>query len=310
MTALFRVSMFSLLIALIKLGAFIATGSMVVAASMVDSFSDSVLSYINYRMNKLAQESADQQHPFGHGGFEVVSGLIQGAVVIGAGLLVVFESLSRLVLLHESTKLDDSGFTFALLTMLGAALVGLLLHFYLQRQKTSLNSQNKRSLALEADHAHYLSDFFMNMTGAIGLLAVYWWDSFILDGVCGLIGGLLIVRVGIPIGKKSIADILHTRVDPQEQKRYVELALSADPQIIGVHRLRSRQLGPTTFVDFHLKMPKSISLAKAHLIGDKVTAILRSEYPNIDIIIHLDPDDEPDDDLFEPAYDHPLTLQD
>lgn len=302
MAPLLKTSLFSLVLAILKLIAFLTTGSMVVIASVVDSFSDAILSYLNHRMSELATESADSEHPFGHGGFEVVSSIIQGFIIVGAGVIIIVESLSRLILSGHHSNLTAAGFPFALGTLVFSAFAGLLIHLYLNRHRRTLQQNNRRSLALDADHAHYLSDFVLNLTSAGGLIAVYYWDSFILDASFGILGGVLIGRTGFPILRKSLRDILHTRVDPTEQKKIVAIAAQSHSQVVGVHRLRSRRLGPTLFVDFHLKLPKELNLQEAHAIGEVVQKSLRAHYPQIDVIIHLDPDNEPDDEIFEPAY--------
>ncbi len=273
---------------------------MVAAASFADSTTDSILSYLNYRMHRLAQEGADQEHPFGHGGFEVITSLLQGALVSASGLVVIVESAYRLVYPPQTFHPESIPYAIGVLVLAGIA--GFLIYRYLWSRYKLIQDQNKRSLAYEADKAHYLSDFFVNISSAIGLWGVYLTKSSMIDSVFGLLGGAMILKTGVPILKTSISDILHTQIEPDEQRRYVEIILASDHRISGIHRLRSRRSGPITFIDFHLKLPTELPLHEAHDIGEVVRKNLRAEFPNLDVVIHLDPDNEPDDDLFEPAY--------
>ncbi len=71
----------SLALTVFKLLGFYLSGSMIVLASFYDSLTDSLVSYLNFIFYRKAREKADPQHPFGHGGFEVVSSLVQGILI-------------------------------------------------------------------------------------------------------------------------------------------------------------------------------------------------------------------------------------
>ena len=87
----------SLGLACLKLLAFSLTGSMIVLSSFFDSTVDSVVSLINHQVFKYARIEADDDHPFGHGGAEVVAAAVQGAIILILGLYVMYESGLRLL---------------------------------------------------------------------------------------------------------------------------------------------------------------------------------------------------------------------
>jgi len=87
--ALKKAATISLFLSSIKLMAFLATGSLVILATFFDSVSDTIMSMVNSKINERAQVSADREHPFGHGGFEVLSTMIQGLVIMCFGFVVV-----------------------------------------------------------------------------------------------------------------------------------------------------------------------------------------------------------------------------
>jgi ferrous-iron efflux pump FieF len=66
-----------------------------------------------------------------------------------------------------------------------------------------------------------------------------------------------------------------------------------------MHRLRTRTLGPNRFVDFHLKLPNNMPLIEAHEIGYKIEAAIRKAIPGVDVLMHLDPEAEPDEEFEE-----------
>ena len=294
--ALTLVGITSAILAIMKLIAFVMSGSVVVLASMLDSLSDSVVSIANGLIHKASRRSADQEHPFGHGGIEVLTSLIQGAVLFGFGLLVLGESLQRLIFRRAAERFDRADLPMAFGVMLFAALSGYVIQRHLNKVRSLAEGQGERSLSLKADTAHYEGDAMMNLVTSIGLVIVWFSGVPYFDSIFGAIGSLFLFKSGWPILKHSVAEILHTGADPQHQSRIVEIILKTDPQILGIHRLRVRNLGPALFIDFHMMLPHTIRLEEAHEIGDNVTAGIRQEFPGADVIFHLDPDTEPVDD--------------
>ncbi len=301
---LVRASVVSGFLALLKFVAFIQTNSLIVLASCLDSIVDTVLSYVNSLVARYSLKKPDREHPFGHGGFEVVSSLTQGLFIAFSGLMVALQSIQRLSNPRTQLTVDNEIF-FSIGVMLLSAFVGAGLSFYLVQHHKKLAKNNERSLSVHSDMGHYLGDFIANIAGAAGLILVWYFKHPELDAVFGLIGAGGLFKAAVPILKNSIRDILQVGIDASLQQQIVEVIINTDPRIQGVHRLRSRGVGPSRFVDFHLKLPSELPLVEAHAIDEKVTRSLRRLIPRVDVIIHLDPDTEPDDDLWEPVYQPP-----
>jgi ferrous-iron efflux pump FieF len=290
------VGLTSVILAVLKLVAFVMTGSVVVLSSMLDSLSDAVVSMANGMIHTASRKSPDREHPFGHGGIEVLSSLIQGVLLFGFGVLVLGESLQRLVFYKASERLNPEELPIGIAVMVFAALSGYLIQLYLNRARRGFEDGGERSLSLNADSAHYESDAHMNLVTGVGLAIVWYSGKPYYDSIFGGVGALFLFRAGWPILKQSVREILHAEADPVQQKAVIEIILGADERVLGVHRLRVRTLGHALFVDFHMMLPHKLSLEEAHEIGDKVTGRIRSNYPGADVIFHLDPDTEPVDD--------------
>lgn len=291
-------------LALLKFFAFIQTNSLIVLASCLDSIMDTALSYVNGRIAKYSLKKPDREHPFGHGGFEVLSSLIQGLFIAFSGLLICLQSIQRLSNPKNLLGVDSEVF-FSIGVMLVSAFVGAGLSIYLNHHEKKLTNRNERSLSLTSDRGHYLGDFLANLAGAMGLALVWYLKRPEFDAVFGLIGAAGLFKASYPILKNSFRDILQVGIDAPLQQKIVETIMGTDARIQGVHRLRSRGAGPSQYVDFHLKLPSQLTLIQSHEIGEKVARSLRRLIPRIDVIIHMDPDTEPDDDLWEPVYQPP-----
>ena len=91
----------ALTLTLIKLVAYILSGSVALLASLIDSLLDSLASMINYFAVRQALEPADLEHRFGHGKAEPLAGLAQAAFITGSSLFLVFEAIFRLLNPHD-----------------------------------------------------------------------------------------------------------------------------------------------------------------------------------------------------------------
>ena len=294
-------AIFSGILFLVKITAFWFSGSLLVLGSAFDSFGDTTMSLINRKVNALSQEGPDSQHPFGHGGFEVIGSLIQGTVLVVLGINLIIEALRRshadaAGYLH-SDKLIISAVVLAVSAFSGAAISAML-----GKAEVKTNEENSRSLALGSDRAHYLADFFTNLLSALGLVVILFTGLHWVDQLLGGVAGILTIATGFPLLKSCFADIMHQEVSAGEQQQIVDIVFATNPKIEGLHQLRSRKLGPHLFVDFHMKLPAAMSLEEAHEIGDSVIRDLMNKFPSADVIVHLDPDSEPDQISWSPSY--------
>lgn len=298
MNALLAASLLSLVLAIAKGSAFALSGSIVVLASFLDSMMDAILSWVNFKLAKAAATRADREHPYGHGGFEVISSLLQGSLIAASGGLVIFQTLDRIFSPagYQNTKLDE--IPLALGVLVASSLVGALITWILGRSRSKLKTSNKRSLSLDSDHAHYAGDFVQSVIGIIGLVLTIWKNSPVFDVLAGGLSGLVLLKTAYPLLKTSLKDIMNTEFDPKLQNTIQNIVLTSKiAEIKGLHRLRTRTLGPNHFVDFHLKLPDHIPLIEAHNISYKVEELIHEALPNADVMIHLDPEGEPDEEL-------------
>ena len=77
----------------LKAGAWLASGSVALFGSLVDSGLDILATGFNFVAVRHAMQPPDQEHRFGHGKAEALAGLIQGAFISGSA---VFWFSSRL----------------------------------------------------------------------------------------------------------------------------------------------------------------------------------------------------------------------
>ena len=288
----------------IKFIAFWISGSLVALGSAFDSLGDTAVSLINRKVNALSQEEPDSQHPFGHGGFEVIGALIQGVLLATLGINLIIEAIRRRS--GDANLLHPTEFNIAAGILFFSAIAGALISGILGRAEEKNAKDNTRSLALNSDRAHYATDFFTNLLSAVGLMVMSYTGLHWIDQVLGSVAGGLTIIAAVPILKKCYQDIMHQQVSTSEQQSIVDIVFQTNPKIEGIHQLRSRRLGPHLFVDFHMKLDATMPLEEAHEIGDSVIRELKNTFPSVDVIVHLDPDSEPDQMSWSPSYASPI----
>jgi ferrous-iron efflux pump FieF len=296
MNSLRVAALISACLAVAKGGAFMWSGSIVVLASFLDSLVDTFLSFLNFKISKWSREQPDPEHPYGHGGFEVMTSLLQGTLIAGSGVVVIFQALDRSFAPKSIEDISIERLPIALMVMAVSTIVAMGISFLLGRAKAQIHSDNRRNLSVEADHAHYAGDVWQNLFVITGLILAWMLKNPWVDVVAGFFAGLVLLWTAYPVLKHSVRDVMNADYDPKLRQRVESIVADCNiPEVKGMHRLRTRSLGPNRFVDFHLKLPNNIPLIEAHEISYRIESVLKESIPGVDVLMHLDPESEPDE---------------
>jgi ferrous-iron efflux pump FieF len=193
-TSLKRAALASAFLAVVKGIGFAMTGSLIVLASFLDSIVDFLVSATNLKIHQFSRVDADQEHPFGHGGFEVVGSLIQGVVLVFTGISIFIEAARKLGA-GSQVLLSPAELIIGISVLVFAALGGFLIQEYLSRQIRKTNASHDRSLILMADNAHYLGDVYSNLLSALGLGIVYYTKITAFDPLFAGISGIFLIKL-------------------------------------------------------------------------------------------------------------------
>ena len=260
-----------------KLIAWLMTDSSSLLASLTDSFMDVSASIINLLAIRYALAPADDEHRFGHGKAESLAGLIQSAFISGSALLLVMHGISSLLKQAPIERLEAG------LWVSGGSIVLTLLLVSFQ----SLVIRKTNSVAIKADMLHYRSDLLLNAGVLVALVLAgqgwYW-----ADGLFAILIGLFLVWGAVQIGYESVQALLDRQLPEEEQARIMALCCAVEG-VHGVHDLRTRQSGPTRFVQLHLELDDQLPLVQAHQIADEAELAVRQSFERMEVIIHMDP---------------------
>jgi len=262
----------------IKFAAWIATGSVAMLSSLIDSMLDVVAAIVNLFAVRQAVTPADREHRFGHGKAEPLAALGQSAFLAGGALLLVFQAVSRAVSPVPVTHVE-LGIAVIIVSMAVDGVLVLYQRYVVARTK---------SLAIGADELHFRSDLVINA----GVLATLLIDRFvklpILDPIFGAAIGLWIIYGAVRLLLGAMTQLMDQEM-PDEDRARIRAIAEAEHEVAAVHDLKTRLAGPSAFIQLHLEMDGAIDLRRAHEISDRVEKQLRDAYPHAEIIIHQDP---------------------
>jgi ferrous-iron efflux pump FieF len=262
-----------------KFAAWLETGSVALLSSLVDSLLDAAASLVNLVAVRHALSPADREHRFGHGKAEPLAVLGQSAFIIGSAILLFAEAARRLI---WPVPVENPPAGIAVMIFSIAVTVGLVLY---QRYVV----RHTGSIAVSADELHYRSDLILNIGVISALVLGSALELPLLDPLFGAAIGIWIVYSAVRLARLSLFQLMDHELSDDERENIRGIAQS-HPEVVAAHDLRTRVAGPTAFIQMHIEMDGGLSLMRAHEISDEVEAMLRTAYPNAEIIIHQDPE--------------------
>jgi ferrous-iron efflux pump FieF len=267
-------------LALLKLGVWLMSDSLSLFASLFDSMFDVLASLINLLAIHFALQPPDDEHRFGHGKIEEIAALVQAAFVAGSGLFICVQSIQRLI---HPQPISHGGAGLAV--MLISIVVTIVLVTYQRRVV-----KQTRSAAVGADAFHYFTDLVTNLAVVVALVLTVHFGQGWADPVFALLIAGYIIWGAWQIGYPAFHNLLDHEF-PQEERQRIKEICRAHPGVLDVHDLRTRRSGIYNFIQCHLVFAAEISLRNANRIAHEVEAKLKEAFPNLEVLIHEDPQD-------------------
>lgn len=276
--AIASVSMACFLLVL-KGGAAASTGSVAMLGSLADTGLDLVASLVTLFAVRLAAVPADHDHRFGHGKAEALAALIQVALITLSAALIGWRAVVRL---QEGAPTTNAEFGIGV-SLIAIATTACLLAY--QRHVI----RRTGSVAIVADNVHYQSDLLLNLSVALALVL----DQYLgLTGADPIFGIVIALWLFVGAGRASIHAVnqLMDREWPEEKRRRFLLAATRGSHSLGVHDLRTRSSGARDFAQFHIWVPAAMKVSEAHDVMDAIEADIAEEFPDVEVLIHVDPE--------------------
>lgn len=253
------------------------SGSVSLLAGLTDSLLDGAASFLNLLALHYALRPADDDHRYGHGKAEALSGMAQALFIAVSGCLIGFQAVERI---QNPEPINAAGVGIAVMLLSLALTVVLLTLQHKVVKETG-------SAAIRADSLHYRSDLLLNV-GILTALVLAWFGWQSLDAWFGLGISLYILWSAFQIARETIAVLMDEELPVDVSAHMLELACSV-PGVLGAHDLRTRISGNHWFVQLHLELPGNLTLSVAHGISDRAAEAIHREYPKAEVLVHADP---------------------
>lgn len=256
-----------------KLTVGLISGSVSIISEAVHSTVDLVASVIAFFSVRISDQPPDDQHPYGHGKFENISGVIEAILIFIAAGWIIYEAFSK-ILQNKTVESIELG--------IGVMIISAIINIIISGKLYKV-ARETESVALEADALHLRTDVYTSAGVAVGLILIRLTGLHFLDPVVAIIVALFILKEALRLFKNAYSPLLDNSLSDDE----LEIIESAIRKFSYTHHhLRTRRSGNNKFVDFHLEMPENISLKDAHDICDSIEDEIKLRISNAEVTIH------------------------
>jgi cation diffusion facilitator family transporter len=247
------------ILVLVKLVIGIASGSVAVLASAIDSLLDMLVSIFNFFAIKKAEEHPDEAYQYGKGKIQAIAAVIEGTVISMSGLYIIYVALEKLNKGSVATLLTPSIF---------AMVFSIIVTYFLVKYLLKV-AQETDNLVIKADALHYQTDLWSNAAVLVALGLVYMTGIDAIDAIFGLGIGVYIIYSAYEIIVEGIEILLDRALEGNMVAEIGEI-ISQHPEVTSYHWLRTRTDGSTNYVEFHMVLRPNMLLLEAHRIADEV----------------------------------------
>jgi len=257
-------------------------GSVAVLSEAIHSGIDLVAALIARYSVKRSAEPADRDHRYGHGKYENLSGMIEGALIFVAAAWIIYEAIKKF---YKPAGID--------IIYIGIVVMGVsaVLNFVVSRKLADV-AKRTDSLALEADAYHLKTDVWTSAGVFVALVLIQFTGIMWLDPAVAMIVAAFIIHAAYDITTRSAEGLLDRSLPDAEIKLIERILKERKGIILNFHRLRARKMGSERQIDLHIIVPHDVSVKDGHDFVDEVEIQIRKDLPGSVIVIHIEPCDE------------------
>lgn len=273
---------------ILKLAIGIIIGSVAIISEAIHSTIDLLAAIIALLAIKKSNQPADQDHAYGHGKFENLSGGIEVLLIFVASAGIIFEAIRKLI---NPQPIEAVGWG------IGVMFISSVVNFFISHLLFQVGNKTD-SFALQADAWHLRTDVYTSVGVMIGLISLWGGEQLFpktnwhwIDPTIALIVALLIIKAGYSLSRQAVYGLLDVRL-PSEEEAWVKAKIQQlYPQIRSFHNFRSRKAGATRFVEFHLVLDPTMSVQESHQINDQLVQAIKTRFKDSKVMVHIEPCD-------------------
>ena len=268
----------------LKFFAYLYTGSMGLLSDALESCVNLVAAVVALIMIHISEKPADEGHEFGHTKAEYFSSAIEGSLILVAAFSIIWSAVPRLI---APQPIENVG--LGLLISTSASLVNLGVSLVLIS-----NGKKRKSLLLEADGKHLMTDVWTSAGVIAGVLIVKLTGFLILDPVIAVLVALNIIWTGFTLIKRSANGLMDASITEEELKKVKQYLDGLKTDTIEYHSLMTRQAGQRKFISLHLLIPGEWSVQQGHDFAEKIEESIEDMFSEpVTVSSHIEPIEDP-----------------
>jgi cation diffusion facilitator family transporter len=267
----------------LKTVAWLLTGSVGLLSDAAESVVNVVAAIVALGALRWALKPPDEEHAYGHAKAEYFSAGVEGTLIVVAALSIAIAAVDRLI---HPQGIQDVGVGLAVSA--AASLVNLAVGYLLLRV-----GRRERSLVLEADGRHLMTDVWTSagVIAGVAAVSITGWEP--LDAIVALAVAANIVMAGGRLVRRSVGGLMDRALGEPEQRQIETVLERFERDGAQFHALRTRQAGSRAFVSVHVLVPGAWTVQRGHDLVEQVEAALREQLPYATVFTHLEPAEDP-----------------
>jgi cation diffusion facilitator family transporter len=267
----------------LKATAYWLTGSVGLLSDALESLVNLVAAIMALAMLTVAARPADEMHAYGYSKAEYFSSGLEGALILLAAGSIVGTAVPRL---FAPQGLEHIGIGLAISAVASAINFGVA--------RVLLNAGKEyRSITLEADAHHLMTDVWTSAGVVLGVGAVALTGWLRLDPIIALIVAVNILHTGWRLLGRSTRGLLDAALPAEEQDAIKKVLNRYESQGIQYHALRTRQAGTRAFISLHVLVPADWTVQRGHNLLEHLERDIRGAVPGAQLFTHLEPQGDP-----------------
>jgi cation diffusion facilitator family transporter len=263
----------------LKLAAYWLTGSVGLLADALETVTNVVAALTALFSLWYASLPVDVSHTYGHRKIEYFSSGLEGALILAAAAVIAWHAVQHFLRPELPQEIVLGG---------AISLAASLINLAVARQLIRVGRQ-RGSIILEADGRHLMADVWTSGAVLLGLGLVKVTGQTWIDPTVALLVAVHIVWTGVDLVRRSFNGLMDHALPAEEQAR-VRAAIEAHlGPGMDYHALRTRQAGADRFADFHLLVPGSFTVSRAHALMERIEEAVQGALPGIEVTVHVEP---------------------
>ena len=267
----------------LKATAYQLTGSVGLLSDALESVVNLVAAGMALLSLIYAARPPDDSHEYGHDKIEYFSGGVEGTLIAVAAVSIASTAIARLM---SPQPLDQIGLGL-FITVIASAI-----NFAVARVLMKAGRQH-RSLTLEADAHHLMSDVWTSGGVVVGIGLVSLTGATWLDPVIAILMALNILRTGAHLMRRAFDGLMDSPMTVAERAVVESVLDSYRLRGIQFHAMRTRQAGARRFLTVHVLVPGGWTVKRGHDLLEQLEHEVRAVVPNTNVLTHLEPIGDP-----------------